>query len=81
MKLFEPVTGPETIGYTNGEEWEGRRKWVYDPLKGTPLESYMPTFVKVNCVLIVFSLHCMHLKWHAYTIKVGNYYLLTCNRM
>ena len=47
MTLFEPVTGPETIGYANGEEWEERRKWVYDPLKGMPLLSYMPTFVEV----------------------------------
>jgi len=48
MALFEPVTGPETIGYANGEEWEDRRKWVYEPLKGMPLISYMPTFVEVS---------------------------------
>jgi len=46
--MFEPVTGSETVGYANGEEWEERRKWTYNPLKGMPLISYMPTFVEVN---------------------------------
>ena len=48
MSLFEPVVGPQSINYANGEEWEDRRKWLYESLKGTSLESYIPKFVKVR---------------------------------
>ena len=48
VPLFEPVTGPLSIVYANGEEWEDRRKWLYESLKGTSLESYMPMFIKVR---------------------------------
>jgi len=47
IPLFEPVTGPHAIVYTNGEEWEDRRKWLYGALSGKSLEGYMPIFVKV----------------------------------
>ncbi|XP_065890917.1 cytochrome P450 20A1-like isoform X2 [Dysidea avara] len=47
MSLFEPVVGPQSILYANGEEWEDRRKWLYESLKGTSLESYIPMFVKI----------------------------------
>jgi len=56
--MFEPVTGPLSIVYTNGEEWEDRRKWLYKSLKGTSLESYIPIFIKVcNCVEIFCYLY------------------------
>ena len=51
--LFEPVTGPLSIMYANGQEWEDRRKWIYDSLKGPILESYVPIFTKVNIWLHV----------------------------
>ena len=38
--------------YTNGQEWEDRRKWVYESLKGIALKSYIPIFIKVKFILI-----------------------------
>lgn len=48
VPLFEPITGPLSIVYANGQEWEDRRKWLYESLKGTILESYIPIFTKVH---------------------------------
>ena len=45
--LFEPVIGPSSIVYANGQEWKDRKQWIYDSLKGKILESYIPTFIKV----------------------------------
>ncbi|XP_065890921.1 cytochrome P450 20A1-like isoform X4 [Dysidea avara] len=47
VPLFEPITGPLSIVYANGEEWEDRRKWLYKSLKGMSLESYIPMFIKI----------------------------------
>ena len=47
MPLFEPITGPHSIVYANGQEWEDRKKWIYESLKGVTLESYIPIFTKV----------------------------------
>ena len=46
--MFEPVTGPLSIVYANGQEWADRKKWLYGTLQGTILESYIPIFTKVN---------------------------------
>jgi len=46
--LFEPLITADSIQYANGQEWEDRRKWLYESLKGTFLEGYMPIFVKVS---------------------------------
>ena len=47
--LFEPLIG-NSIQYANGQDWEDRRKWLYESLKGSYLESYVSHFVKVNYV-------------------------------
>ena len=49
--LFEPLIGSNSIQYANGQDWEDRRKWLYESLKGPYLESYVPHFVKV-CVCV-----------------------------
>ena len=41
--------------YTNGQEWEDRRKWVYESLKGIALKSYISIFIKVKIMLIYFN--------------------------
>ena len=48
--------GPSGIDFANGQDWKNRREWIYDSLKGPNLESYIPTFTKVNvrCILTVF---------------------------
>ena len=46
--LFEPLITADSIQYANGQEWEDRRKWLYESLKGTFLEGYVPIFVKVS---------------------------------
>ena len=56
FSLFEPITGPLSIMYANGQEWEDRRKWIYDSLKGPVLESYIPIFIKVNVRLYFICL-------------------------
>ena len=53
--LFEPITGPLSIVYANGQEWEDRRKWLHDSLKGPILESYIPIFTKVNIWLYLYT--------------------------
>ncbi|XP_065889636.1 cytochrome P450 20A1-like [Dysidea avara] len=45
--LFEPLITADSIQYANGQEWEDRRKWLYESLKGTFLEGYVPIFVKI----------------------------------
>ena len=53
--LFELVMG-RSIGFAKGQEWRDRKQWTYGSLKGPILESYLPTFIKVNvrCILTVF---------------------------
>ena len=60
--LFEPLVGPSSIQYANGQEWEDRRKWLYESLKGPFLEGYVSHFVKVckdptkcDAVFLVFE--------------------------
>ena len=55
--LFELVTGRSSIGYAKGQEWRDRKQWIHGSLKGPILESYLPTFIKVNvrCILTVFT--------------------------
>ena len=49
------MIGAASITYTSGQAWKDRRQRFYDPLKGPILESYIPTFIKVNvrCILII----------------------------
>ena len=47
FSLFEPLIGASSIQYANGEDWEDRRKWLYESLRGSCLESYISHFVKV----------------------------------
>ena len=56
FKLFELVMGRSSIGYAKEQEWRDRKQWFYGSLKGPSLESYLPTFIKVNvrCILTVF---------------------------
>ena len=43
--LIEPLVGPSSIQFANGQDWEDRRKWLYDSFKGPHLESYVSHFV------------------------------------
>ena len=58
--MFEPLIGSDSIQYANGQDWEDRRKWLYESLKGKFLESYVSHFVKVTktmrssyCIIVV----------------------------
>jgi len=55
--LFEPLFGPHSIAYANGQDWEDRRKWLYEPFKGPYLESYVSHFVEVLEYLVY---HCVN---------------------
>ena len=48
--------GSSNIGSAKGQEWKDRKQWIYGSLTGSNLESYTPTFTKVNvsCILTVF---------------------------
>ena len=48
--LFEPLFGLNSMQFVNGQDWEDRRKWLYESFKGSFLESYIPHFVKVHVV-------------------------------
>ena len=45
--MLEPLIGASSIQFANGEDWENRRKWLYESLKGSYLESYISYFVQV----------------------------------
>ena len=44
---FAPLIGLESIQYSKGEDWEGRRRCLYPVFKGETLESYFPHFVHI----------------------------------
>ena len=44
--------GPLSIAFANGHEWEERKKWIYESLRGITLENYIPIFIKVLYVSI-----------------------------
>ena len=55
VSSFEHIIGPLSISYANGQEWEDRRKWLYESLKGENLESCTPVFTKVSIKLMAVS--------------------------
>ena len=54
--LFEPVIGSNSIQYANGQDWEDRRKWLYESFRGRFLESYVSRFVKVESTRTLCSI-------------------------
>ena len=48
IEQFEALLTADSIEFANGQEWEDRRKWLYESLKGKFLEGYLPIFVKVS---------------------------------
>ena len=63
--IFEPLIGASSIEYANGEDWEDRRKWLYESLKGSCLESYISHFVEVVVYNYVPSivLLCLYIRY------------------
>lgn len=51
---FAPLIGLNSIQYSKGEDWEGRRKCLYPVFKGETLESYFPHFVHIAQVTLQF---------------------------
>ena len=49
--------GPLSIAFANGHEWEERKKWIYESLRGITLENYIPIFIKVLYVSITTFLY------------------------
>ncbi|XP_065913881.1 cytochrome P450 20A1-like isoform X2 [Dysidea avara] len=45
--LLEPIITSQSIQFANGQDWEDRRRWLYEAFKGPALESYIPIFVKI----------------------------------
>ncbi|XP_065889639.1 cytochrome P450 20A1-like isoform X3 [Dysidea avara] len=47
IEEFEALLTADSIEFANGQDWEDRRKWLHESLKGTFLEGYVPIFVKI----------------------------------
>ena len=65
--MFEPLIGASSIQYANGEDWEDRRKWLYESLKGSYLESYISHFVEV---LEYSYVPCVTLYYYVCTLDI-----------
>ena len=48
IEQFEALLTADSIEFASGQDWEDRRKWLYESLKGTFLEGCVPIFVKVS---------------------------------
>ena len=55
---FAPLIGDGSIQYSNGTDWEDRRKCLFPVFKGDDLLSYFPHFIQIAQVRPILTNSC-----------------------